>query len=654
MRGRQGADRTSGFAPIAERFRRGGDLERAVQLCKEGLAQFPDHLSGRVTLGWALLDLGRYDEARTELELVLRKAPDNLAAIRGLAELHDRAESTMLLDVEAPGPWPPEGAAIEEDTAAVDAPPELPAETLEAYEQAIAPSETFAAIAAAANASVEPAADAEASLEAAIADLDAQAEALVAARTTEADPPEPVVAAAATAHLIEEAPADPLAEFATAMSEPAAAIVEAAAIIPVEIETPAAASMAVANRAAEDAAAALEALEAEEALKTIAADAAPVVEALVAPEPVELSAAETAAAQHADRVADESIAAFAEAEAHAASHAASVHEHTAVAGTPIEMEPDPVRDVDVMRVDAAEPPPFATQGLDDFVQAREASVDLAEEVAAFAAAIEPADVEPQITRAIDVQYDHSTDDGPAIDLVPADAELAIAGAEKLAADLVAGVHADAIADDAAPEPHAADAFAAMQDLSSGGRLIEPLTHLVGHDAEDAPVELSSAFDHDVPNASAFESDVLASAAQAREAAASFETSDRDHAAQTMASAFADASAEDWTPPAVQEAPVPAPPPPSPVFAAIVESAPDFTPPEVTEVGGDASESLAARATVYDTAVPSVETPVTPIEPPKPKKGRTTASRRSPSPVASLEKLLRRVQARRQVVSESVA
>ena len=48
----------------------------------------------------------------------------------------------------------------------------------------------------------------------------------LAARTAEADPPEPLVAAAAPAQPIEEAPADPLAEFATAMSEPAAAVVD--------------------------------------------------------------------------------------------------------------------------------------------------------------------------------------------------------------------------------------------------------------------------------------------------------------------------------------------------------------------------------------------------------------------------------------------
>jgi hypothetical protein len=81
---------TASFSVIAERFRRAGQHDRAVALCREGLAQFPDHLSARVTLGCALLDLGLEVEALKELQAVIKRAPDNLAAIRGLAELHAR------------------------------------------------------------------------------------------------------------------------------------------------------------------------------------------------------------------------------------------------------------------------------------------------------------------------------------------------------------------------------------------------------------------------------------------------------------------------------------------------------------------------------------------------------------------------------------
>lgn len=78
------------FSVIAERFRRAGQIDRAIALCREGLAVHPNHLSARVTLGCALMDLGQDAEAHRELQMVLKRAPDNLAAIRGLAELHAR------------------------------------------------------------------------------------------------------------------------------------------------------------------------------------------------------------------------------------------------------------------------------------------------------------------------------------------------------------------------------------------------------------------------------------------------------------------------------------------------------------------------------------------------------------------------------------
>ena len=61
-----------------------------MRVCRAGLAQHPDYLSARVTLGRALLELQQFDEAQTELERVLQAAPDNLAAIRALAEIHQR------------------------------------------------------------------------------------------------------------------------------------------------------------------------------------------------------------------------------------------------------------------------------------------------------------------------------------------------------------------------------------------------------------------------------------------------------------------------------------------------------------------------------------------------------------------------------------
>ena len=91
LRRRVERDPTSiAFAQLAEEHRRIGDYQAAVKVCREGLARHPGYLSAQVTLGRALMELGRYDDACNELEAVLRAAPDNLAAIRALADIHQR------------------------------------------------------------------------------------------------------------------------------------------------------------------------------------------------------------------------------------------------------------------------------------------------------------------------------------------------------------------------------------------------------------------------------------------------------------------------------------------------------------------------------------------------------------------------------------
>lgn len=78
------------FAALAEEYRRAGRFEEAIATCEAGLQRHPAYLSAHVTLGRALIELGRFDEARDQLQHVLRAAPENLAAIRGLADIHHR------------------------------------------------------------------------------------------------------------------------------------------------------------------------------------------------------------------------------------------------------------------------------------------------------------------------------------------------------------------------------------------------------------------------------------------------------------------------------------------------------------------------------------------------------------------------------------
>ena len=63
-------------------------------MCREGLTRHPGYLSARVTLGRALLDLKQLAGARDELQFVVGEAPENLAAVRGLAEIYHREGQT--------------------------------------------------------------------------------------------------------------------------------------------------------------------------------------------------------------------------------------------------------------------------------------------------------------------------------------------------------------------------------------------------------------------------------------------------------------------------------------------------------------------------------------------------------------------------------
>ena len=108
------------FAQLAEEYRRGGDYRQAITICREGLTRHPGYLSAQVTLGRALIELEQFDEARKELEAVLDVAPDNLAAIRALAEIHQHLGETEMAAPPTPSPeFDPALPVLEEWLAAI-------------------------------------------------------------------------------------------------------------------------------------------------------------------------------------------------------------------------------------------------------------------------------------------------------------------------------------------------------------------------------------------------------------------------------------------------------------------------------------------------------------------------------------------------------
>ena len=86
------------FAALAEEYRRLGRHEEAIETCRNGLQRPPAYLPARVTLGRARIETGDYAGAREELETVLHSAPENLAAIRGLALIHERLGHSAEMD----------------------------------------------------------------------------------------------------------------------------------------------------------------------------------------------------------------------------------------------------------------------------------------------------------------------------------------------------------------------------------------------------------------------------------------------------------------------------------------------------------------------------------------------------------------------------
>src|SRR5207247_2481414 len=75
------------FAPLANEYRKAGDLEQAIFICQEYLPQQPGHMSGHIVYGQALYEAKRHDEARAVFETALSLDPENLIALRHLGDI---------------------------------------------------------------------------------------------------------------------------------------------------------------------------------------------------------------------------------------------------------------------------------------------------------------------------------------------------------------------------------------------------------------------------------------------------------------------------------------------------------------------------------------------------------------------------------------
>ena len=75
------------FAPLANEYRKAGDLEQAIFICQEYLPQQPGHMSGHIVYGQALYESGREEEAKAVFETALSLDPENLIALKHLGDI---------------------------------------------------------------------------------------------------------------------------------------------------------------------------------------------------------------------------------------------------------------------------------------------------------------------------------------------------------------------------------------------------------------------------------------------------------------------------------------------------------------------------------------------------------------------------------------
>jgi len=78
------------FAPLADAYRKAGELDRAIELCTAGLELHPDYVSAHIVLGRCLMDQKNDPGASDVFRKVLALDPENVLALKILAEIAER------------------------------------------------------------------------------------------------------------------------------------------------------------------------------------------------------------------------------------------------------------------------------------------------------------------------------------------------------------------------------------------------------------------------------------------------------------------------------------------------------------------------------------------------------------------------------------
>ena len=75
------------FARLANEYRKRGELDSAIEICRSHVPLQPGYISGHIVLGQALYDSGSLGEARASFETALTLDPENLIALRHMGDI---------------------------------------------------------------------------------------------------------------------------------------------------------------------------------------------------------------------------------------------------------------------------------------------------------------------------------------------------------------------------------------------------------------------------------------------------------------------------------------------------------------------------------------------------------------------------------------
>jgi tetratricopeptide (TPR) repeat protein len=78
------------FAPLADAYRKAGELDRALELCKAGLDLHPDYVSAHIVYARCLIEQKNDPGASDVFRKVLTLDPENVLALKMLAEIAER------------------------------------------------------------------------------------------------------------------------------------------------------------------------------------------------------------------------------------------------------------------------------------------------------------------------------------------------------------------------------------------------------------------------------------------------------------------------------------------------------------------------------------------------------------------------------------